>query len=63
MTVRFGIDDIELFATKVIEWIVGGVTRRWTCWNVLMRVNNSSDTDDYSITATHSSTTGARKLR
>ena len=53
--------DIELVALKSLNnsgSVVAEVDKAGTYY---MRVNNSSDTDDYSITATHSSTTGLRE--
>jgi hypothetical protein len=53
--------DVELVALKSLNGSGNVIAEVAVAGTYYMRVNNSSDTDDYSITATHSSTTGARE--
>ena len=53
--------DVELVALKSLNGSGDVIAEVAVAGTYYMRVNNSSDTDDYTITATHSSTTGARE--
>jgi hypothetical protein len=53
--------DVDLLSLKSLSESGNLVAEVSTAGTYYMRVNNSSDTDDYTITATYSSTTGVRE--